>query len=67
MMVLRHERVSRGRRERFPTSWSGDRKLLDGLWYYDDQYLYDRDDDKQIDAIPKEHGKLNKPQESHKG
>jgi len=30
----------------------GDRKLLEGLWYYDEQYNYGREEyDKQIDGL----------------
>ena len=36
----------------------GDRKLLEGLWYYDDEYRIDPNYDREVDAILKEHGKL---------
>ena len=39
----------------------GDRKLLDGLWYYDDGYKGDPNSfDKKIDRILETCGKLKK-------
>ncbi len=32
----------------------GDRKLTEGLWYYDDGYLHNPDYDRRIDALVKE-------------
>jgi hypothetical protein len=37
----------------FPSFQYGDRKLIDGLWYYDDGYLHNPGYDKRIDEIIK--------------
>jgi len=37
----------------------GDRKLLDGLWYYDEGYRHNPRYDEQIDALLRKSGKLN--------
>jgi hypothetical protein len=54
-----------GFQERFPDWHFGDRKLLDGLWYYDDGYLSDPNAyDKRIDAILIRCGKMKVPNET---
>jgi hypothetical protein len=35
----------------------GDRKLLEGLWYYDENYVYDKEYDKRIDIWIKQRSK----------
>jgi len=50
-----------GEEKRFPESRFGDHRLLEGLWYYDDQYLHDPDYDRQIDALLKAREKLSEP------
>ena len=47
-----------GYEQRFPNSQYGDRKLLDGLWYYDDEYRIDPNYGREIDAILRDYGKL---------
>lgn len=47
-----------GYEKRFSEFRGGDRKLLEGLWYYDDEYRIDPNYDREVDAILKEHGKL---------
>ena len=50
-----------GYEKRFPTYRFGDHKLLDDLWYYDDNYLHDPNYAREIEAILKEHGRLPVP------
>jgi len=38
-----------------PNFFYGHRKLVEGLWYYDDGYLHNPEYDKRIDAIIEEH------------
>ena len=40
-----------GYEKRFPTYVFGDHKLLDELWYYDENYRHNPNYDKEIDAI----------------
>lgn len=40
-----------GYEKRFPRYTFGDRKLLDELWYYDENYRHNPNYDKEIDAI----------------
>lgn len=47
-----------GCEQRFSEFRGGDRKLLEGLWYYDDEHRIDPNYDREVDAILKEHGKL---------
>lgn len=42
-----------GYEKHFPNPKYGDRQLLDGLWYYDDNYLYLSNYDEEIDTIVK--------------
>jgi hypothetical protein len=40
----------------YPSFKCGDRKLIDGLWYYDDKYSQDPRYDKKIDTCIKRYG-----------